>query len=124
MTPSETSRFRNVAAPGAGIGGSDGGKLDAFDEIDFFQRRGQRHGDGGPGGADVLEGRGGGQAGCLLQLGDELPAVQRVEEVDVAGLAVQDFEGQRAVLHKDAGRLLVRVAAVFQCEFVHCDPPV
>ena len=48
-----------------------------------------------------------------LQLLDELPAVECVQEVDVAGTSVQYLDGKlRAVLHVDPGRLLVGVAAV------------
>jgi len=74
---------------------------------------------GGPGGGDVLEGGGGGQAGGLFQGLYQLPGVQGVHEVDVPRLAVEYLQGQLAPLHKDAGGLLVGVAAVFQFQFSH-----
>ena len=78
---------------------------------------------GGAGRGHVLEGRGRRQPRGLLQLLHKLPGVESVEEVDVAGLAVQHLNGQvAAVLHEDARRLLVRVAAVLEFQFVHESP--
>ena len=74
---------------------------------------------GGTGGGDVLEGGGGRQAGGLLQGLDQLPGVEGIHEVDVAGLAVEHLQGQLALLHEDAGGLLVGVTAVFQFQFGH-----
>ena len=49
-----------------------------------------------------------------------LLGVEGVQEIDVAGAAVQNLNWQLgAVSHIDAGRLLVGVGAVFQLEFVH-----
>ncbi len=68
----------------------------------------------------MLEGGGSGQAAGLLQLLDQLDGVQGIQKIDVAGLAVQDGDGQvRAILHIDTAGLLVGVAAVLQCEFIH-----
>ena len=68
----------------------------------------------------MLETRRGGKPRRLLQLAHELKGVESVEQVDVAGLTVQNGEGQvAAVFHKDARGLLVGVAAVFEFELVH-----
>ena len=77
-----------VRAPGGGIGAGQGGKLQVIHKVDFLQGVGKGHVHGGASGADVLKGSGGGQAGGLLQLLDQLPAVEGVQKVDVAGLAV------------------------------------
>ena len=62
----------------------------------------------------MLERCGGREAGSLFQLLDQLPAVEGVQEIDVARFAVEHLDRQLAsVLHKDAGRLLIRVAAIF-----------
>ncbi len=66
-------------------------------------------------GGNMLEGGGGGKAQGFLQLFDKLPCVQRVQEIDITGLAVKDGHRQfAAVPHENPGGLLVRVAAVFQ----------
>ena len=68
----------------------------------------------------MLEARRGGQARGLLKLAHELEGVEGIEQIDVAWLAVQHGERQvAAVFHKDARRLLVGVAAVFEFELVH-----
>jgi hypothetical protein len=50
----------------------------------------------------VLERGCGGQSGCGFQLFDKLPAVQRVEKVDVSRAAVNHFERQFALGHEYA----------------------
>ena len=67
----------------------------------------------------MLEGGGGGQAGGLLQGLDQLPGVERVHKIDVPRLAVEDGEGQLTAFHKNAGGLLVGIAAIFQFQFGH-----
>ena len=69
----------------------------------------------------MLEGGRRGQAGRLFQLADKLPAVERVQQVDIARPAVEHADGQFALLHKHARGLLVRVAAVFKFHFLHND---
>ena len=64
------------------------------------------------GGADVFEAGGGGQIERLAQFAYQLPAVEGVEQVDEAGTAVQDLNGQFALRHKEARRLLVGVHTV------------
>ena len=103
-----------VGAAGTGVGTGDGGEGhgDVIHEVDAAERlaEGQTHGCSG--GRYVLERRGGGQTGGGLQFGHELPAVQCVEEIDVARASVQDGNGQFALFHVDARGLLVRVAPV------------
>ena len=110
----------SVRAARLGIGAGKGRKLQIVDEVNLLQHVGKRGADGRACRADVLEGSGGAVAGGLLEFADELPAVESVEQVDVAGSAVEHFNGQfAAVLHKNAGRLLIRVASVFEHHFVH-----
>ena len=79
-----------VGAPGRGIGAGDGGELQALGKVDLRSRRRKAaRAHGGAGGGDVLKGGGGGQAGGRLQLLDQLPGVEGVQKVDVAGLAVE-----------------------------------
>ena len=68
----------------------------------------------------MLKGGDGAQAGGLLQLLNELPGVQRVQKIDVAGTAVENGDGQIGTVgHVDFRGLLVGIAAVFQFKFVH-----
>ena len=68
----------------------------------------------------MLKRSGAGHAGGFLQLLHQLPGIQCVQEVDVAGAAVENGDGQvAAVVHVDLGRLLIGVAAVFQFKFFH-----
>ena len=68
----------------------------------------------------MLEGRHGDHARGLLQLLHKLPGVEGVQEIDIAGAAVQNGDGQLgAVRHVDLRGLLVGVAAVFQFKFFH-----
>ena len=107
-----------VRAPRPGIGAGQGAVIQlghVAHKAGLLEGLVQRQAHGGGGGGDVLEGGGGGEARGLLQLLHQLPGVQGVQEVDVAGLAVEDLQGQvAAVPHKDPGGLLVGVAAVFQ----------
>ena len=60
----------------------------------------------------MLEGCRGSRAERLLELADERPRVERVEEIDVAGGAVEDLEGERRAADGVTGSgLLMRVAA-------------
>ena len=109
-----------VGAARADVGRGDRGELYAFDEVDFLEDGGEGNGDGSTGRADVLERSGSRKTGGFAQLADELPAVHRVEQVDVARAAVEDGERQLSlILHEDAGWLLVRVASVFEFQFFH-----
>ncbi len=55
----------------------------------------ERHADGGSGRTDVLERGRGRQVERSAQFANQLPAVQRVAQVHVAGRAVQDCNVQR-----------------------------
>ena len=62
----------------------------------------------------MLEGGHCHHAGGFFQFLHQLPGVQGVQEIDVAGTAVENGDGQiRAIGHVNAGRLLVGVTAVF-----------
>ena len=112
-----------VGAPGAGIGTGQRILVQTFHLVHKaglfqFLRQGLAHGGGG--GGDVLEGSGAGHSGGFLQLLHQLPGVQGIQEVDVAGAAVQNGDGQiTAVVHVDGCRLLIGVAAVFQFKILH-----
>ena len=61
----------------------------------------------------MLEGGGGDHAGGFLEIGNQLPAVQCIEEVDIARTAIQDLDRKiRAVVHVDLRRLLIRVHTI------------
>ena len=107
-----------VGPPGPGVGAGDGAQL-PFDKVHLALGLAQGQAQRRAGGADVLEGRGGGQAGGRLELADQLPGVERVHKIDIAGTAVEHRNGQLALLHQDAGGLLIGVAAVFKFQFGH-----
>ena len=116
-----TIRAHAVGTAGAGIGIGQGSELEVYvvHEVNLLQRVAEGQSHGRPGRRYVLETGGGGQSGGSLELLDQLPAVQGIEEVDVAGAAVDDRDGQFPLLHIDAGRLLVRIASVLECVFFH-----
>ena len=107
-----------VRPPSPGVGAGQGAAVQlrhVVHKTGLLEGPAQGQAHGGGGGGDVLEGGGGGQACGLLQLLHQLPGVEGVQEINIPGLAVEDLQGQvPAVLHKDAGGLLVGVAAVFQ----------
>ena len=81
---------------------------------------GQGQAQGGTRRGHMLEGSGGGQTAGRLQLLDQLDGVEGIQKIDVAGLAVQHGHRQvRTIFHINAAGLLVGVAAVLQCQFVH-----
>ena len=112
-----------VGATGPGIGASQGIFIQArhiLHKAGLLQLlwQGKAHGSGG--GRDVLKGSGAGKACGGLQLLDQLIGVQSVQEIDIAGPAVQDgYRQVRTVGHIDFGRLLVGVTAVLQFKFFH-----
>ena len=110
-----------VRTAGAGISTGQRRKLHVRgDVVHLPLHLAQRQTESCAGRGDVLERSGSGQAAGLLQLLHQLDGVQGIQKIDVAGLAVQDGDGQvRAILHIDAAGLLVGVAAVLQCEFIH-----
>jgi len=110
-----------VGAPGPDIGAGDGGERRVFvHEVQgLFQLR-KRRPHGGARRGDVLEGRGGGQARGLFELPHQLPGIEGVHEIDIAGPPVQNLHGQLApVVDKNAGRFLIGVAAVFEFKPIH-----
>ena len=116
-----------VRAARAGVGAGERRIVKPFDIVDkagLFQALGELFAHSGRGRADVLEGGRRDHARILLELFDQLPAVQRIQKVDIPRPAVQDLERQiGTVRHKDAGGLLVGVAAVLELKFVHMPPP-
>ena len=88
--------------------------LDIIDKASLFELIGKRYADSRRGGADVLERGDSGQSERLLELLDELPGIERIEKIDIAGSAAQDLDRQLgAVVHKDLRGLLVGIATVF-----------
>ena len=114
-------RTHTVGTARTGIGTREGRQLEVYviDKVDVAQRVGQGQTDGSTGRAHVLERRCGGQACGSLEFAHQLPGVESVKEIDVAGTAVDNLEGQFAFLHKDTGRLLVRITSVLKCKFFH-----
>ena len=112
---------QTVSAACADVRAGNRRQVVLLNEVDLLLDIGQRQTDCRTGRRDMLEGRCGRISGCLLHLLDQLPAVERVTEVDIARLAVEYLDRQLALLHKDAGRLLIRIAAVFQFQFFHRD---
>ena len=113
-----------VCTAGTGVGAGQGAQLQPGGHaVHLAQNVVQRQPHRRTGGGDVFEGSGAGQTGGLLQLLYQLPAVQGIQKVDVAGAAVQHGYGQLTLLHEDLGRLLVGIAAVFQFQFLHVIPP-
>mmetsp|Transcript_17965 Transcript_17965/g.24704 ORF Transcript_17965/g.24704 Transcript_17965/m.24704 type:complete len:577 (-) Transcript_17965:277-2007(-) len=116
------------AAHGVGVARAQVGRgqrrgLDLANVVGHHLVGGQRHGQAGAGGRDVLEGGGGRLAEALLELHHQLPGVGGVQQVDVARRAVDGAEGHRAAAQRvDAGRLLVRVAPVLERGLVLVHP--
>ena len=118
-----TEGAKAVGAAGTDIRTGEGGlvkPLNILNEACLLKGCGKRKSDGGRGGGNMLEGCSGGNADCLLQLLYKLPGVECVKEVDITGAAVKHGDGKLAsVLHKDTGRLLIRVTAIFKLKFFH-----
>ena len=113
-----------IGAARANVSRGNGRKLvvgrNVVDEIHLPVDVGQRMSNGGTSRRNVLEGGSRREAGCGLQFADQLPRIEGIQEVDVAGTAVQHRDGQvGSVLHEDTCRLLIRVAAVLKLELVH-----
>ena len=110
-----------VSTAGTGIGRGNGseGQGSVVHEINLLQRVAQGQSHGRSSRRDMLEAGCCGQTRSLLQFLDKLPAVQGIEEIDVAGTAIQYFEGQFSLFHVNAGRFLVGVATILQLQFFH-----
>jgi len=96
------------------VGGGEGGELQIRDERRSPGRIVERHRARRARRADVLERGRGREAGRRAQLAHQLPAVERVEQVDVAGVAVEDRERERCAVSEQPGRCLVRIHPVAQ----------
>ena len=104
---------QTVSAACADVRTCDGRQLlVGVNKVHLLLNIGQRLAESGTGRRNVLEGRSCGQAGRLFQRTDELPRVECVTEVDITRLAVEYLDRKLALGHKNAGRLLVRIAAV------------
>lgn len=103
-----------VGTTRTGVGRGERSELEVHvvDEVNFLQRVVQRQSDGCSRGTDVLERSCGREARSLLQLLDELPTIECVEQVDVSWATAEHLDGQLSLLHKHAGGFLVGVAAV------------
>lgn len=111
-----------VSTTGTGVSLSQTRGLNALDvvnHVDLALLLGQRNADSGTSGGDVLEAGGGGEAKSLLELLNQRPGVEGVKQVDVAGGAVQDLEGQLALGHEGRSGLLMRVGTVAERELGH-----
>ena len=88
-----------------------------------LQRQGLAY--SGTGGRNMLKGSGTSHAGSFLQFLDQLPGVQGIHKVDIAGTAIQNGDGQfAAIMHIQLSRLLIGVAAILQFKFLHCFSPL
>ena len=102
-----------IRAACADVGAGNGRQLFVgIDKVHLLLNIGQRLSERCAGRRNVLEGGCCRHAGRLLERADELPRVESVAEVDITRLAVENLNGELALGHEDAGRLLVRVAAV------------
>ena len=103
----------------AGVGRGDGREV-ALGEEGTPVLVGEGARDRRAGRRDVLEAGRGALARGALERADELPGVERVHEVDIAGPAVHDLHRQLAAVgHVDARRLLIGIAAVFELYLLH-----
>ncbi len=111
----------SVRASRSCISAGKGGKLaQIVHPVYLFQRVGKRKSHSRTRRGNVLKGSRRAKSRSLFKLLNKLPAVESVQQVDVAGLSVQHLDRQVCtILHKNSGRLLVGVAAVFQLHFVH-----
>ena len=94
-----------------------------LNEARLFKRFVKRKTDSRGGGRNVLEGGSRRHTKRLLKLLYKLPCVKRIKKIYISGSAVKHLYGKvAAVLHKNAGRLLVRITTVFQFKFIHIAP--
>ena len=111
-------RAHAVGAACAGVGAGERRLVEPLDRVDekgLFLALGERQADGARRGADVFEGGGRRHSERGFELAHKLPGVEGVQKVDETGTAGQHVDGQvAALLHEDAGRLLVGIAAVFE----------
>ena len=68
----------------------------------------------------MLKGGGADHTGGLLQFLDQLPGIQGVHKVNIAGTAIEDGKRQFAVImHIQLCGFLVGITAVLQLKFFH-----
>ena len=94
-----------VGTTGAGVGTGDRTLVEILDvvhEVDLLQCVAERQTYGSTSRTHVLKRSCGGQASGSLQFLHQLPGVEGVEEIDVAGTAIDHFDGELALGHKDA----------------------
>ena len=110
----------SVCTSGSCISAGDWGKLSqVIYKVDFFHGVVQRQTNSGACRRNVLEGSSCRKTGSFLQLLDQLPAVEGIQEVDVSRFAVEYLQRQfTAVFHKNAGWFLIWVASIFQRKLV------
>ncbi len=110
-----------VCASGTGIGTRKRCELaHIVDPVDLSLDRRKRQTDRGARRGNMLEGRRRRQSCRLLQLADKLPAVQTVEQIDIARAAVQYGDRQlAAVAHVNSRRFLIWIASIFKRKFFH-----
>ena len=105
-----------VDAAGTGISTGERGIIEAFDVIDkasLLKLLGKLPADRRAGRRNMLEGSCRHLAGRLLDILDELPAVERIQEIDVAGTSVQNLNRELGtILHINLRRFLVRVHTI------------
>ena len=109
-----------VSTTGTGIGAGQRAQFQPFrNAVHLPQHIVQGQAQGGAGRRNMLEAGGGGQAGGLLQLLHQLPAVEGIQQIDIPGFAVKHLDGQLALLHVYPGGFLVGIAAILQSKFLH-----
>lgn len=110
---SEAAHAVSSTGPGVGLSKSRGLNAgDVVDKVNLALLCGQRNANGSTGRRDVLEAGGSRLAESSLELLDQRPAVECVQQVDVARGAVQHLEGKVGRLHEGGGGLLVGVGTV------------
>ena len=92
-----TEGGHGVSVTGTEVGQGGAADVGVGDFVGLHFDLGERNGDGGTGGGDMLEGGSGDDAEGFADFLDQHPAVQSITEIDVAGVAVDDFEGHLAV---------------------------
>ena len=105
-----------VGTAGTGIGaghwrGIKSGNV--INKVYLLQRVAQGESHGSTGGRNMLERCCSRQPRSLLELADQLPGVQCIQEINITWTAIQHFDGEFAtVVHKDSRWFLVGVATV------------
>lgn len=116
-----TEAAHTVGTSGTSIGLGEGrlvNALNVMDKVDLLLILGEGKANGGTSRRDVLEAGGGRLAEGLLELLDQGPGVEGIEEVDVAGGTAEDLEGQVALGDIGGSGLLVGVGAVSESKLL------